>query len=43
MQRVSKQRFGKYISDRDMKAVTASTIETVFSLGSVQSVYKRRE
>jgi hypothetical protein len=26
-----------------MKAVTSSTIETVFSMESVQSAYKRRE
>jgi hypothetical protein len=40
MQHVSKQRLGKHIS---AWAVTSAIIETVFSVGSVQSAYKRSE
>jgi hypothetical protein len=40
MQPVSKQRLGKHTS---AKVVTSSTIETVFSVRSVQSAYKRNE
>jgi hypothetical protein len=45
MQPVSKQRLGKHfrVSDRALKAVTSSTIETVFFVESVQSACKRRE
>jgi hypothetical protein len=40
MQPVSKQRLGKHAS---AKAVTSATIETVFSVGSVQGACKRSE
>jgi hypothetical protein len=40
MQPVSKQRLGKHSS---AKAVMLATTETVFSVGSVQSAYKRSE
>jgi hypothetical protein len=46
MQSVSRQRLGKHISaDHTVlcNAVTSSTIHTVFSVGSVQSAYKRSE
>jgi hypothetical protein len=40
MQSVSKQRLGKHNS---AYAVKSSTIETVFSVGSVQSAYKKSD
>jgi hypothetical protein len=45
MQSVSKQRLGTHfrVSDRAMKAVTSSTIDTVFSVGPAQSAYKRSD
>jgi hypothetical protein len=46
MQSVSRQRLGKHISEyRTLlcNAVTSSTIQTMFSVGSVQSAFKRSE
>jgi hypothetical protein len=40
MQPISRQRLGKHML---CNAVTSSTIQTVFSVGSVQSPYKRGE